>query len=56
VGEEAVSAPAGKPVTKKADAMLDEALRESFPASDPQSTWSGLSEPEPAEETGGEPT
>lgn len=32
---------------KKADDSLDEAIDESFPASDPESSWSGLSEPDP---------
>jgi hypothetical protein len=38
--------------------MLDEAIVQSFPASDPESSWSGLSEPDlpdqPDDETGGD--
>jgi hypothetical protein len=37
----------GSSVAKKAEDPLDEAILESFPASDPESSWSGLSEPEP---------
>jgi hypothetical protein len=39
---------------KRAEAILDEAIVESFPASDPESSWSGLSEPEPIEKPIGE--
>jgi hypothetical protein len=36
----------GSPAAKRADELLDEAIAESFPASDPESSWSGLSEPD----------
>jgi hypothetical protein len=39
-------------VAKKAEESLDEAIDESFPASDPESSWSGLSEPDPEKEDG----
>lgn len=35
-----------------ADNVLDEAIDESFPASDPESSWSGLPEPEPEDVAG----
>jgi hypothetical protein len=50
---------AGLSVTKTADEQLDEVLLESFPASDPPSSWSGLAQLELVEklerETGEEP-
>jgi hypothetical protein len=47
------AAPASSGV-KKAEESLDEAIDESFPASDPESSWSGLPDPDP-ERTGDEP-
>jgi len=49
VSEEAPHERSEPAVTQAADDQLDEALQESFPASDPPASWSGLPSPEPVE-------
>ena len=36
----------GTSVTMTADELLDEVILESFPASDPPASWSGLTQPD----------
>ena len=49
VSEEARHERSEPAVTKAADDQLDEAIEESFPASDPPASWSGLPSTEPVE-------
>jgi hypothetical protein len=49
VSEEAPHERSEPTVTKAADDQLDEALEESFPASDPPASWSGRPSTEPVE-------
>lgn len=46
MNEEAESELPGTSVTRTADESLDEVILESFPASDPPASWSGLAQPD----------
>ena len=54
VYEDADDALSGTFVTLSSDELLDEVMLESFPASDPPASWSGLTSPDLIEKPDGQ--